>query len=118
MNDPNRSRQRGTRKTVRLAVRLFQCVYPHLTLILSVMFTVFWILDRFNPVMGFISGSMSKMLMIVFFVLVLLGSVIYIVTDAYGYRSGKTPAEKKTAKHKRDPPPKTGSVPGNDCLTY
>ena len=52
------------------------------------MFTVFWILDRFNPVMGFISGSMSKTLMIFFFVLVLIGSVIYIFTDAY--RFGKS----------------------------
>lgn len=112
MNDPNRSRPRGMRKTARLAVRLFQCVYPHLTLILSVMFTVFWILDRFNPVMGFISGSMSKMLMIVFFVLVLLGSVIYIVTDAYGYRSGKTPAEKENGKAQKGSSSENGDRPG------
>ena len=78
MNDPSRSR-------LQKAIRIFKCLYPHLTLIFSVMFTVFWILDRFNPVMGFISGSMSKTLMIVFFVLVLIGSVIYVITDAYGF---------------------------------
>lgn len=81
MNDPSRSR-------LQKAIRVFKSLYPHLTLIFSIMFTVFWILDRFNPMMGFISGSMSKTLMIFFFGLVLVGSVIYVFTDAYGFGSG------------------------------
>ena len=110
MNDPNRSRQSGLQK----AISLFQCIYPHLTLILSVMFTVFWILDRFNPVMGFISGSMSKMLMIIFFLLVFVGSVIYIVTDAYGYRRGKGLSREGEAPlpSPKDPPKKRGRKSG------
>ena len=78
MNDPSRSR-------LQKVIRVFKSLYPHLTLIFSFMFIVFWILNRFNPMMGFITGGMSMTLMIFFFALVFVGSVIYILTDAYGF---------------------------------
>ncbi len=87
MNDPQRSSRPP--RALRRAARIFELVYPNLTLVFSLLFIVFWILDRFNPVMGFISGSMSKMLMIVFFSLVFVGSIVTIVLDALGLRRAR-----------------------------
>ena len=38
-------------------------VFCHLTVILSIMFAVFLILDEFNPMMNFIDNSISRWLL-------------------------------------------------------
>ena len=35
-------------------------IIAHLIFILSGMFIVFWILDKYNPLMGFISGMATR----------------------------------------------------------
>ena len=40
-----------------------QAVFSHLTVILSLMFTVFLILDQFNPMMNFIDNDVSRWLL-------------------------------------------------------
>jgi hypothetical protein len=43
------------------------------------MFIVFWILDKYNPLMGFISGNISMALLLVFAALAFLNSVLTII---------------------------------------
>ena len=40
-----------------------QTVFSHLTVILSLMFVVFLVLDQFNPMMNFIDNSISRWLL-------------------------------------------------------
>ena len=40
-----------------------QVVFSHLTVILSVMFAVFLILDQFNPMMNFVDNAISRWLL-------------------------------------------------------
>ncbi len=40
-----------------------QTVFSHLTVILSLMFAVFLVLDQFNPMMNFIDNSISRWLL-------------------------------------------------------
>jgi hypothetical protein len=54
-------------------------IIAHLIFILSGMFIVFWILDKYNPLMGFISGNISMALLLVFATLAFLNSVLTII---------------------------------------
>ena len=54
-------------------------IIAHLIFILSGMFIVFWILDKYNPLMGFISGNISMALLLVFAALAFLNSVLTII---------------------------------------
>jgi hypothetical protein len=54
-------------------------IIAHLIFILSGMFIVFWILDKYNPLMGFISGNISMALLLVFATLVFFNSVLTII---------------------------------------
>ena len=38
-------------------------VFSHLTIILSLMFAVFLVLDRFNPMMNFVQNGISRWLL-------------------------------------------------------
>ena len=40
-----------------------QAVFSHLTVILSLMFAVFLVLDQFNPMMNFVDNSISRWLL-------------------------------------------------------
>jgi len=40
-----------------------QTIFSHLTVILSLMFVVFLILDQFNPLMNFVDNSVSRWLL-------------------------------------------------------
>lgn len=76
MKDPYRSRVWNR------VANFLRAIYPHLIFILSAMFITFWILEKYNPVMGFLTGSISIVLMLVFFILSLVGSVVTIVHRA------------------------------------
>ena len=54
-------------------------IISHLLFILSAMFIVFWILDKYNPLMGFISGNISMALLLVFAVLAFVNSILTII---------------------------------------
>lgn len=59
-------------------------IIAHLIFILSGMFIVFWILDKYNPLMGFISGNISMALLLVFAALAFLNSVLTIIYFHFG----------------------------------
>ncbi len=40
-----------------------QAVFSHLTVILSLMFAVFLVLDQFNPMMNFVDNGISRALL-------------------------------------------------------
>ncbi len=40
-----------------------QAVFSHLTVILSLMFAVFLVLDQFNPMMNFVDNGISRWLL-------------------------------------------------------
>ena len=61
------------------AAALLRTLYPHLLFILSAMFVTFWVLEKYNPVMGFLTGSISMVLLLVFLLLSLTGSAITLV---------------------------------------
>ncbi|MBP1756303.1 MAG: hypothetical protein H6Q59_2701 [Firmicutes bacterium] len=60
-------------------------ILPHITIILSVMFVVLWILDQINPRMNFIDSNLSKLLLIIFCLSSLLTSIVYVVIERRGY---------------------------------
>lgn len=56
-------------------------VLPHITIILSLMFIVFWILDQYNPLMNFVNSRISNILLLVFCILSLLTSIVTVILD-------------------------------------
>ena len=42
-----------------------QTIFSHLTVILSLMFAVFLVLDQFNPMMNFVDNNISRWLLAV-----------------------------------------------------
>ncbi len=53
-------------------------ILPHFCIILSVVMLVFLIIDQVNSAMAFINNQGTKVIMIVFSILVLLMSMLYI----------------------------------------
>lgn len=51
-------------------------ILPHLTIILSGMFIVFWILDIINPTMNFINRKISNKLLLVFCILSIVTAIM------------------------------------------
>ena len=56
-------------------------ILPHLTIVLSVMFITFWILDILNPNMNFINCSISNKLLIIFCVFFMITSILTVALD-------------------------------------
>ncbi len=50
----------------------------HVNMIIAAMFITFFFIDRFNEAMGFMSGTLSKWLLLVFSILVFLRSAFSI----------------------------------------
>lgn len=46
-------------------MKYMKALLPHATIVLSIAFVVLWILDYFNPMMQFLTGSVPKVLMLV-----------------------------------------------------
>ncbi len=53
-------------------------ILPHFCIILSVVMLVFLIIDQVNSAMAFINNQGTKVIMIVFSILVLLMSILYV----------------------------------------
>ena len=58
----------------------------HTTIILSVVFLVFFCIDRYNPAMEFIGSDISDWLLCVFCVIALLSSIL---TAVHLYKKGE-----------------------------
>lgn len=54
---------------------------PQATIVLSNMFIVFFIFDKFNPAMGFINNNISKTLLLIFCILSTLSCILLIASD-------------------------------------
>lgn len=46
-------------------MKYIRALLPHVTIVLSILFFVLWILDYFNPMMHFLTGNLPKVLMMV-----------------------------------------------------
>ena len=53
----------------------------HLTLILSVLFIVFLILDQFNPTMDFVNNEISEKMLWVLCISAIVNTIVLIVRD-------------------------------------
>ncbi|HWT74218.1 MAG TPA: hypothetical protein VN258_05790 [Mobilitalea sp.] len=56
-------------------------ILPHITIILSLMFITFWILDIYNPLMNFIGSDISKVLLLIFCIAALITSILAVALD-------------------------------------
>lgn len=54
---------------------------PHITIILSVMFIIFWILDKYNPMMSFITSDLSNALLLVFCISSMITAIVAVVLE-------------------------------------
>ena len=52
---------------------------PHITLDIAVIFLVLWIIDRFNGPMNMLGRDVFKIPLVVFLLLVILQSVLWII---------------------------------------
>ena len=46
-------------------MKWIKALLPHVTIVLSILFVVLWILDYFNPMMKFLTSGLPKDLMMV-----------------------------------------------------
>lgn len=58
---------------------MFKKILPHACIVLSVIFLVLWVLDRFNAAMHFLSRDVFKFPFLVFLILVLILAVSEVV---------------------------------------
>jgi hypothetical protein len=56
-------------------------ILPHITIILALMFIVFWILDLLNPNMNFINSGLSKLLLLIFSISSLVTAILTVYLD-------------------------------------
>lgn len=56
-------------------------ILPHITIVLSTMFIVFWILDIYNPLMNILNCQISNVLLIIFCIASLGTSITTVVLD-------------------------------------
>lgn len=64
----------------------FLRILPHITIILSVMFIVFWVLDIFNPAMEFLSSSLSNTLLLALCVASLTTSIALVAYERSSWK--------------------------------
>lgn len=77
--------------------RVFRVVLAHLTALLSIMTISFFIIDRFNDAMEFMTSDLSKLLFFALAVLSLISSVVTIV--CLWVDPGRKKVEKNIARH-------------------
>lgn len=56
-------------------------ILPHITIILSAMFITFWILDKYNPMMNFITSDLSNVLLLVFCISSLITAILTVALE-------------------------------------
>ena len=70
-------------------------ILPHACIVLSLMFMVFLVLDDYNPMMNFLTNSLSSVLLGVFCLISFVNSILVIST---------TRKSKESTKGKTNPP--------------
>lgn len=71
---------------------------PHATFILAELFIALNIVDSYNPAMGFLTGGVSKALLVVFCVVSILCAVVQLTSER---RSSKTREEDRSPRRGR-----------------
>lgn len=56
-------------------------ILPHINIILAVLFITLWVLDKLNPIMNFINNSISNILLIIFFIISMANSILFIAYE-------------------------------------
>jgi hypothetical protein len=56
-------------------------ILPHITIILSAMFITFWILDKYNPMMNFITSDISNALLLAFCISSLITAILAVALE-------------------------------------
>lgn len=59
-------------------MKQLKVLLPHITVILSIAFIVLWILDYFNPMMGFLTSWLPKALLFVLLICAAATSIFMI----------------------------------------
>lgn len=70
----------------RMEIGMIRKMLPHATLIVAVMFVVFFCIDRVNEAMNFLGVDISKWLLLIFCILSVATSVLLIVSQRRGQK--------------------------------
>ncbi len=70
----------------RMEIGMIRKMLPHATLIVAVMFVVFFCIDRVNEAMNFLGADISKWLLLIFCILSVATSVLLIVSQRRGQK--------------------------------
>ena len=73
-------------------------IFPHAAIVLSVMYVVFFHIDRVNSAMGFIDNGITKLLLYALCALSLANAVIIIADDRKKKKKAYLKAQRKGAK--------------------
>ncbi|MDO4287227.1 MAG: hypothetical protein Q4C40_05830 [Eubacteriales bacterium] len=57
-------------------MKYIRALLPHVTIVLSILFVVLWILDYFNPMMHFLTGNLPKALLLVLLICAVATSIV------------------------------------------
>ena len=74
---------------------------PHATIIVSAMYLVFFVIDRFNEPMAFVNNRMTKALLLVMCVISTINAVALIQSDREKERRRQNKLKKKKAAEDR-----------------
>lgn len=64
-----------------MEIGMIRKMLPHATLIVAVMFVVFFCIDRVNEAMNFLGAEISKWLLLIFCILSIVTSVLLIISQ-------------------------------------
>lgn len=64
-------------------------ILPHITIIISGMFIVFYFIDRVNSAMNFINNDISKALIFILSIVAIITSILLIAVDRKNERNRK-----------------------------
>lgn len=87
-------------------MKRMKVILPHAGIVLSLMFMVFLVLDDYNPMMNFLTNSISTVLLGIFCLISFANSILVI---------SRSRRSKESAQGKTDPPnlsARTEGVPG------
>lgn len=60
---------------------MFRKIAPHILMIMSLMYMVFFVIDRINSAMAFINNDITKVLLFIQCILTIVLSIVVIASD-------------------------------------
>lgn len=57
-------------------MKWIKALLPHVTIVLSIVFLVLWILDYFNPMMQFLTSGLPKALMLILLICTIVNGIL------------------------------------------